>query len=144
MKIKEVNADLFEVYEKYQDCCCCHAISSDYALGKGIAREFNFRYDMRNKLNKMYSNYKGSYPNCLLVERTFNLVTKDRYYNKPTYKTIEMSLKLMKEQCLILGVKKLCMPLIGCGLDKLQWDKVKDIIINIFEDTDISIVICRI
>ena len=35
------------------------------------------------------------------------------------------------------------MPIIGCGLDKLQWDKVSKIIKEIFEDTDIEILVCR-
>lgn len=32
------------------------------------------------------------------------------------------------------------MPKIGCGLDRLQWDKVKEIIINTFKDIDLEIV----
>lgn len=31
------------------------------------------------------------------------------------------------------------MPRIGCGLDKLEWNKVKEMIKEIFEDTDIVI-----
>ena len=36
------------------------------------------------------------------------------------------------------------MPLIGCGLDQLEWDKVKDVIEDVFGDTDIDILICRL
>ena len=34
------------------------------------------------------------------------------------------------------------MPLIGCGLDKLKWGKVRKIIIDTFNDTDIEILVC--
>jgi hypothetical protein len=39
--------------------------------------------------------------------------------------------------------RKLGMPLIGCGLERLKWDKVSEIIKDVFVDTDIEIVVCR-
>lgn len=33
-------------------------------------------------------------------------------------------------------------PKIGCGLDKLEWSKVKAIIEEVFADTDIEILVC--
>jgi hypothetical protein len=36
------------------------------------------------------------------------------------------------------------MPEIGCGLDKLQWGKVKEIINNEFYNTPIEITVCRL
>ena len=40
------------------------------------------------------------------------------------------------------GITKLAMPLIGCGLDKLEWNRVKDVIEDVFDDTDVEILIC--
>lgn len=37
---------------------------------------------------------------------------------------------------------KFAMPRIGCGLDRLQWDKVKTIIEEVFADTDVEILVC--
>ena len=51
---------------------------------------------------------------------------------------------MMKEQLDFLGATKLAMPKIGCGLDKLSWSQVYDIICEVFEDMDIDIVICEI
>lgn len=36
----------------------------------------------------------------------------------------------------------IAMPKIGCGLDKLEWSKVKAIIEEVFAGTDIEILIC--
>ena len=41
-----------------------------------------------------------------------------------------------------MKITKLAMPCIGCGLDKLKWEKVREIIKEIFEDMDIEILIC--
>ncbi len=38
--------------------------------------------------------------------------------------------------------KYLAMPKIGCGLDKLQWSKVREIICDVFKDVDIEILVC--
>lgn len=39
-------------------------------------------------------------------------------------------------------VKYLAMPKIGCGLDRLQWGKVKEIICEVFKDMDVEILVC--
>jgi hypothetical protein len=71
----------------------------------------------------------------------FVQVTKLRYFNKPTYDTMHRSLHSLREQCISRGITKLCMPRIGCGLDGLDWDRVKGMIQEIFSDCEISITI---
>ena len=52
------------------------------------------------------------------------------------------SLNAMKTLALNNNVKKIAMPLIGCGLDRLKWEKVSEIIKETFSETDIEILIC--
>ena len=40
------------------------------------------------------------------------------------------------------GETEIAMSMIGCGLDKLRWNKVKNNIETIFNDTDINVTIC--
>ena len=40
--------------------------------------------------------------------------------------------------------KKIAMPVIGCGLDRLEWSKVSEIIKEVFEGTDIEILVCKL
>lgn len=69
----------------------------------------------------------------------FNLITKKSYYGKPTYQTITKCIEQIVEQCERHDIKYLAMPKIGCGLDRLQWGKVREIILDKFKDTDITI-----
>lgn len=138
MIIREEKRDLFSVDQKY---ALAHCISSDYALGAGIAVEFNKRFNMRKRLEEIGSHM---YPECVPVDNVFNLVTKERYWHKPTYETLEDSLLEMKEMIMYKGVKYLAMPRIGSGLDKLSWPKVKSLIEEIFGDLEIEILICYI
>lgn len=148
MKYKEEFRDLFLVPNDY---CLAHCISADFALGAGIAVEFNRRFDMRNKLKSNMDDYlqyfkyirKGK-GDCLLVDKVFNLITKERCYEKPTYKSIRESLCVMKRICETNNIKKIAMPAIGCGLDQLQWDKVSNIILEVFSDIDVEILVCKV
>lgn len=145
MNFKEETRDLFTVPQGYY---LAHCISGDYSLGAGIAAQFVDVYNMRYKLHRNYPIPDGekfaNVGEALLVDNVFNLVTKDRVYHKPTYDTLIEALKDMKEQCENLDINKIAMPRIGCGLDGLSWDTVEEIIKEVFEDTDMEILICTL
>ncbi|MBQ7673215.1 MAG: macro domain-containing protein [Alphaproteobacteria bacterium] len=154
MIYKEEVRDLFSVPDDYWFAQC---ISADFGMGKGIAVEFNKRYDMKNEVISFYLensidgsrdltnawDFARNQGFCLWVNRVFNLVTKRNYWSKPTYETLENSLRIMKQSVVQSPVKKIAMPQIGCGLDKLKWEKVSKIIQDVFKDTDIEILVCR-
>ncbi len=71
----------------------------------------------------------------------FYLVTKERYFYKPTMSSLESSLRAMRDLCIEKNIHQLAMPRIGCGLDKLNWDKVSELIQSVFQDDDIEITI---
>lgn len=145
MKYKEEKIDLFSVADDYY---LAHCISADFRMGSGIAVEFVERFDMRNKLQRCFNGYLKEFVNnnyssdCLLIGRVFNLITKARYFQKPNYLSLRGSLELMKKLALAYNVKKIAMPKIGCGLDKLEWETVSIIIKEIFKDTNIEILVC--
>lgn len=138
MQLIEKKMNLFEVGDKYY---LAHCISSDYALGAGIAIEFAKRFRLKQQLKVKGT---GIYPDCIQIGKVFNLVTKQKYWHKPTYQSLEESLVLMKDLIELRDIKYLAMPKIGCGLDRLQWGRVREIINNIFKDTDIKILICSL
>lgn len=74
----------------------------------------------------------------------FYLVTKERYFYKPTMSSLESSLRAMRDLCIKNDVHQLAMPRIGCGLDKLNWDQVSRLIQRVFAEDDIEITIYSI
>lgn len=76
--------------------------------------------------------------------RALNLVTKSKYWHKPTYESLTQAVVSMRVVCLEEGITALAMPQIGCGLDKLQWGRVREIIKDVFADTDMEIVVCTL
>lgn len=144
MTFTEQEQDIFELSNK-DNYYFVQCISSDFKMGKGIALEFNKVFNCKNELVKEFKNFKWEDKGrCIKAKNSivFHLITKNRYWDKPTYRTLKESLIELKTLCIEQGVKKLAMPKIGCGLDKLQWNTVKENIIKIFNDTDIEILIC--
>lgn len=71
----------------------------------------------------------------------YYLVTKEKYFMKPTYASLRSSLVAMKDHCVSHSVRHISMPRIGCGLDLLQWQQVRQDIQDVFKDTDIHITV---
>ena len=146
MIYREEVRDLFSVPDDYY---LAHCISADFGMGKGIAIEFNKRFDMKHILRTKYPDYVNQFhrqkrlSDCILEGRVFNLITKERYFEKPTYNTLTGALRKMKALCQSENIHKIAMPIIGCGLDRLEWDKVSRIIKDVFQEKDIEILVCR-
>ena len=79
-----------------------------------------------------------------LIDNVFNLVTKPKCYHKPRYEAVREALETMREIMDINATTKIAMPRIGCGLDRLDWDEVYEIICEVFEDTDVEVLICEL
>lgn len=141
MNITIEQKDLFTVPQGYY---LAHCISADFALGAGIAKTFDEVYNMRYKLFKDYPDYEFDGGDALLIDNTFNLVTKQKYWHKPTYNSVREALLVMKEMMKALYIDKLAMPKIASGLDRLQWDDVLEIIKEVFEDLNCEILICEL
>ena len=146
MIYKEEIRDLFSVPDDYY---LAHCISADFGMGKGIVVEFNKRFDMKNKLQEKYPDYVNTWHkykyngDCILEGRVLNLITKERYFHRPTYESIRTALSEMQAVCWFNDIKKVAMPIIGCGLDRLEWSKVSSIIKEVFENDDMEILVCR-
>ena len=102
MEYREECCNLFDYYDKGYILVQC--LSADLVAGAGIAVEFNKRLDMKNRLRQRYPygvymayNHKISFlPTCVYEQRVFNLITKDKVWEKPTYENFELSLKVMR------------------------------------------------
>ena len=81
----------------------------------------------------------------------YNMFTKERYWYKAgkgiTYEdyieNLKESLQFVRSSMIQNHETKLAMPKIGCGLDRCKWEDVKAIIFDVFESTDIEVVICK-
>lgn len=139
--LEYIKGDLFSNTED----CLAHCVSRDFNMGAGVAVGFRQRFGGVECLKQQKPSVGGlAWLLDINVERKdariiFYLVTKEHYYGKPTYDTLESSLRAMREQCLARNIKTIAMPRIGCGLDKLEWSSVEALLKKIFAETNITL-----
>lgn len=159
MKYEEVKGDLFEVNsnlaEGEKPYSLAHCISLDLGMYGGIAAQFNSKLNMKNILQEKYPACVLSFisgttvlpvtvedPVCGQNIVVYNLVTKKLVSDKPTYETMESALGQLRELTYATDTKRLAIPMIGCGIDGLEWEKVKELIHKVFDTADIEIKVC--
>ena len=129
--------DLFEA--SGNNVSLAHCVSRDLKLGKGIAKLFRQKFGRMKELEEANAQIGDIAILKVGTRYVYNLVTKDRFYEKPTYDNLKLCLEKMRDYALEHNVKAINMPKIGCGLDKLNWDVVRTMIKNVFLETDIKI-----
>lgn len=151
----EKQCDLFEEYGEREDVYFAHCISADCAMGAGIAVQFVdwFKREYDLNLRSFCIGEGANEGTCIRADKLFNLVTKEYYWGKPTYSSLERALKCMAKtymQNYIIDsmdgteaeTTTIVMPRIGCGLDQLEWTKVRNIIFQVFKYVPVNIVVC--
>lgn len=147
MMYEEKKQNLFDVPE---DNILVQCISADFVMGAGIAVQFNRLFDTKNRLKARYGNRVSTWDSsdqggeCIADGRVYNLITKRNVWDKPTLQTMWTALCDLRRQVDAGGIKKIAMPLIGCGIDRLNWNDVSRLVMKAFEDTDVEITVCRI
>lgn len=166
--LEEVDTFLFNMPSEF---ALGHCVSKDMRMSAGIALNFKLVYKsncfkivitMRDILNVYKINYyfrstfgrigelmdqKCSVGNVAYLKHNgrfvYYLITKERCYFKPTYDTITAAINYLRDLIVKHDVKKLAIPRIGCGLDKLHWPTVKDIIEKAFKGVECNIKVCH-
>ena len=105
MTIREEQRDLFTVPTDY---ILVHCISADFAMGAGIAKEFARRGVKARLIENYYGMVKAG--DCVVTATTgwrleFNLVTKKKYWQKPTYNSLKAALINTKLYSLMIADK---------------------------------------
>jgi O-acetyl-ADP-ribose deacetylase (regulator of RNase III) len=143
MSFKEIKGNLFTVDKSY---ALCHCVGNDFSMGAGIAVEFKRRFGNQQLL---IDTSRGIGTSTLLTndnandyQYIFYMVTK-KYskYSKPTLENLKESLEDMVRIAEEHGIRRIACPRIGCGLDKLLWSDVKDILIDISTKHGLDIVV---
>ena len=135
--LNELQGDLFTSNDNL-----AHCVSADLKMSKGIAYQFLKRFGCQDEL-KSQNKMTGEVAYIVTPDNKyiFYLITKLKYYQKPTMNSLRVCLNAMKELIKSNSIKTLSMPRIGCGLDKLNWEDVKRLISDVFGDLDLTITV---
>lgn len=145
MQYNEKLKDLFKM--KTVDAVA-HCIAQDAHMGAGVAVMFDKRYpSMKAELQSQ----KLQYPTVAVYDKhqtrpdVINLITKPSSFRPPTYESFMDTMHIFRNVVIEKGYKTIAMPMIGAGLDRLNWKtQVLPAIHEMFDDLDVEITICFI
>lgn len=139
MSFEEVDGDLFSVLDtrKKNKIALAHCVSSDLNMGAGIAVIFR----------KLFGRPILSESLCAPIDIeegvVYNLITKKKYWEKPTLKSVRLAYSVMMEDMKLRKINELYIPRIGCGLDGLSWKDVKSMILELSKDINVYVYVLR-
>ena len=137
LRYQEIIGDLFHSTDSL-----AHCVSADFKMSAGIARKIrrnfstSYPINLDHRLNPLWPQWIPSQSRYI-----YHLITKQKFYNKPTYGTLRASLERMRTHAEENGVRQISMPCIGSGLDKLEWNVVRQIIQDTFKTSPVAIIV---
>ena len=121
-----------------------HCISADAQMSKGFAQVLSERVPRLRRTCRQANllNYQV-FPFWDSSSRRYiyNLVTKEKYSDKPDLQTLATTLQSMRSYATMHGVSTIAILKIGCGLDQMNWPDVVKLLREIFAYSDKQIVV---
>ena len=128
----------------YQPNSIGHCISADARMSKGFADFLSHRIPgLRSTCRKAKLFMGQVFPFCDSTGKRYiyNLVTKERFCDKPNLPTLSKTLEAMKIHASMNGVSTIAIPKLGCGLDQMNWQEVVKLLRDIFAYADVQLVV---
>ena len=140
VRVTEVRQDLFTMP---LEVSLAHCVSADLVMGCGVADQFRRRVGRVEELRAQ----GATVGQVAVLEEDkrflYYLITKAKVSGKPAYSALRRALTAMFRHARGHGVKHIAMPLIGCGLDGLRWDRVRPILEETACDCVEQVTVCR-
>lgn len=113
-------------------------------MGAGLAKFFALRYSHFVPLYRIAieKQYLRKHVSCLIRHKGdafLMLPTKDDWKEDSNAEDIRLTLENLKKSWDSLKIKSLALPALGCGCGKLNFDTIKGIIKEVFDDTEYTI-----
>lgn len=118
-------------------------------MGKGLALEFKTRFPDNFTAYEKACKQRAVLPGQMFVTDTrlklprwiINFPTKRHWKDKSREEDIVSGLSALAAEIRALGVRKIAVPALGCGLGGLEWDIVKAAIVASLKDVDVDVVV---
>lgn len=124
-----------------KNCLVAQCVSNNFQMSAGVAAQIEAKMCMRDELKAMPTRVGET---VLIEDEECNvayLITKSRHYDKPTMTSMREALEDLKTKVLERGYSEVNAPLLGCGLDGLEWQQVQGLIEELYKDTGVKFVI---
>ena len=118
-----------------------HCISKDIKMSRGIALEFRNRFGGIQELLDQGPQVGGIVTLRRGRQVIYYLVTKSRFFQKPSIQTLRSSLLAMRRHMLAHGIPTVALPRVGAGIDRLPWPEVEGVLYEIFGNSQVNAIV---
>ena len=121
-----------------------HCISPDARMSKGFADFLSHRIPgLRSTCRKarLCMGQVNPFSDSTEKRYIYNLVTEERFCDKPNLSTLSKTLEAMKIHASVNGVSTFAIPKLGCALDQKNWREIVKLLRDIFAYADVQLVV---
>ncbi len=143
----EIDGDLVKLAKKANFDLITHGCNCQKNFGRGIALDIKQSFPLSYEVDKNTPSILGNisicsdYPECIIVNSyTQKFVGKAKASNDSDFHRYAAIKSCMEKINIQFKGKHIGIPLIGCGLAGLKWNKVKKILKEELIDMDVTIV----
>lgn len=116
-----------------------HAVSLCGRMGAGAAKSLHEMYDLRHEFRSTQRECPGLVPILRGHRLIINVITKERYFHKPTRDQIFNSLLKLRDFLAFHGFPEIAITVFGCGRDKFPYQLLIQFLNQIFGSTPVHI-----
>lgn len=127
------------------DCALVNPVNCVGVMGAGLALQFkqrfpeNFRaYQRACQLGRVKLGEVFVFGGDPII---FNLPTKGHWREKSTLPSVALGVKDLRAKSESLGLEKVALPKVGCGLGGLPWETVRRALEGILADSKVEFVV---
>ena len=132
VQYQETTDDLLSVPVYYY---IAHCIPADLTFGGETAKRIDALMGIRASLQEICYLDPVYIGDCILVRNVYSLIASPKKYTHADINDLIDCIYNLAEDCIMNDVKYLAMPHIGCGHNRLDWNKIKPVIIEAFDVT---------
>lgn len=129
VEYEEVNKDLFDLPPYYN---ICYGIPADLSLGSDTARKLDSYYHIVDKA--FYKSNERCAGEAIWIRNLFLLMISNKKYEPITMTNLKHCIEDLAQYCVNEELSYLAMPFIGCGKGRLNWEEVREMILEVFTE----------
>lgn len=129
VEYEEVNKDMFDLPPYYN---ICYGIPADLSLGSETAHKLDSYYHIVDRVTDEFEDRGAG--ETIWIRNLFLLMIANKKYEPITMTNLKHCIEDLARYCLNEEIVYLAMPFIGCGKGKLDWEEVREMILDVFTE----------
>ncbi|KAE9522208.1 hypothetical protein AGLY_017390 [Aphis glycines] len=137
--VHNIKEDVKNIFQTNSEYSIAHCISADLKMNKGLAAQIKNKFgDASAQLKNLKPMVGEAIPINMGNRTIYYLITKQKYFLKPTYDNIKTTLQNLKKTMNKLHDYKIAISTIAAGLNKRNWSMTKQLIYHEFQNSNIE------